>query len=161
MTEKHRLWDAKSHAELAALKSIWEGSPNYGKGALLEALRLYTRKVVPLPFWLADAVLAELICHVPKQTLKHYRRWREVRRMRDTRPVTPETAKMRPGRSYSHTELPVKEIGYEETLEWVAELLRKTSAAGSTKAIRRSYDLVEKDLPKSARYKRTYAKRIR
>jgi hypothetical protein len=114
-----------------------------------------------LPFWLARAVRAELICRVPKQALKHYLRWREVRRMRDTRPVAPETAKLRPGRRYSLTEVPVKEIGYEETVELTAELLRKTLAAGSTKAIRRSYGLVEKDLPKSARYKRTYAKRIR
>jgi hypothetical protein len=74
---------------------------------------------------------------------------------------TPDTAKMRPGRHYLLAEVPFKEIGYEETGELAAELLRKTSAAGSAKAIRRSYGLVEKDLPKSARYKRTYAKRIR
>jgi hypothetical protein len=148
-------------AELAALKAIWESSRTYGIGALLEALRLCIDNDVSLPPWLARAVRAELIRRVPEQTLIHYWRWREVRRMRDTRPITPDTAKMRPGRSYSSAELPVKEIGYEKTLELIAELLRKTSAAGSAKAISRSYGLVEKDLPKSARYKRTYAKRMR
>jgi hypothetical protein len=152
---------ARRGAELAALKAIWESSPTYGMGALFDALGLCIDNDVSLPPWLARAVRAELIRRIPKQTLIHYRRWREVRRMRDTRPVTPEAAKMRPGRRYSSAEVPVREIGYEETLEWAAELLRKTSAAGSAKAIRRSYGLVEKDLPKSARYKRTYAKRIR
>jgi hypothetical protein len=164
MTEKARrdcILAAKLHAELAALKSIWEGSPNYGMGALLEALSLCTGKVVPLPPWLARAVRAELNLRTPEQTLTHYRRWREVRRMRDTRPVTPDTAKMRPGRGYSGLELPVKEIGYEETVELAVERLRKTPAAGSAKTIKRSYSLVENDLPQSARYKRTYAKRIR
>ena len=174
MTEKHlqtiearfdriiaQKMDAKLRAELDVLKPIWEGSPNYGMGAILEALRLCANKGVPLPLWLARAVHAELIRRAPKQALKHYRRWREVRTMRDLRPLKLETEKMRPGRSYSLFGAPYKEIDYEETFEWTAERLRKTSASGSTKAIRRSYGLVENDLPKSERYKRTYTKRSR
>ena len=146
-------------AELAALKAIWESSPTYGMGALVEALGLCIDNDVSLPPWLARAVRAELIRHTPKQILIHYRRWREVRRMRDARPVAPDFAKMRPGKGYSLP--PAKEIGYEETLRLVAESLGKTPAAGSVKAIERSYGMVENDLPKTQRYKRTYAKRTR
>ena len=71
----------KAAAELAWLKRIWEGSPKYGKGALLEAFRLCMDKDLPLPPWLARAVHAELMRPTSKQVLKHYQRWREVRRM--------------------------------------------------------------------------------
>jgi hypothetical protein len=148
-------------AELAALKTIWESSRGYGMGALLEALNLCIGKDVRVPPWLARDLRAELIRRVPKRTLVHYRRWRAVRRKRDTRPVMPDAAKMQPWRGYSLAEIPVREIGYEETFAWVAEQLEKTPAKGSAKAIRRSYTLVENDLPEARRYKRTYAKRPR
>jgi len=151
----------KAETELAALKRIWEGTPKYGKGALLEAFDLCSNKEVALPPWLARAVRAELTRSISKQTLKHYRRWREGRKMRDMRPVAPDTARMRPGRRYPIDEVPPREIGYEETLEHVADLLEKTSAAGATPTIKRSYELVENDLPPSQRYQRTYAKRTR
>jgi hypothetical protein len=141
-------------AELAALKAIWESSPTYGMGALLEALGLCIDNDLSLPSWLARAVRAELMHRISKQPLIHYRRWREVRRMRDARPVTPDFAKMRPGRPYSLP--PAKEISYEATLRWAAEKL-----GSSVKAIERSYSMVENDLPKAQRYRRTYAKRTR
>lgn len=75
--------------------------------------------------------------------------------MRDERP---HTVGGKPG-SYSAHEVPHREISYDATFEWVAKQLRNTSAAGSAKAIRESYGKVEKDLPKSERYKRTYVKR--
>ena len=154
MTDKR-----KAVAEIAALERIWKGSPNYGKGALLEAFTLCTDNAMPLPHWLVGAVRAELGQSIPEQTRKHYRRWREVRKMRDERPHTLDWAKMRPGRSYpANHKLPHREIGYEETLQWVAALLEKTPAAGTPKTIKRSYELVEKELPANQRYRRTYAR---
>jgi hypothetical protein len=144
---------------LGELKAVSESSQRFGMAAVLEALNLCIDNDIPVPAWLARAVRAELIRRVPKKTLVHYRRWREIRRRRDERPVTPDTAKMRPGRGYPLP--PAREIGYPQTLEQVAELLSKTPARGSPKTIERSYGLVENDLPKALRYKRTYAKRTR
>ena len=120
----------KAAEELAALKRIWEGSPNYGVGALLEALNLCADHGASAPLWLARAIREELIYRVPKKmTLIHYRRWREVRKMRDKRPHTP----LRPGQSYPAQKVPHREISYEATFEWVAQRLEKMSAAGSPK----------------------------
>jgi hypothetical protein len=146
-------------ADLAEFRAVWEGSPKYGMGALLEALNLCVGHGMPLPRWLAKAVRAELIHRAPKRTLMHYRRWREVRRMRDTRPLTPVAAKTQLGQNYAIP--PAIEIGYEETFRWVANRLEKELGAGAAKAIKRSYALVENDLPEGMRYRRTYTKRSR
>jgi hypothetical protein len=154
--------DANQGAELAAFEAIWRGSRKYGVGALLEAFRYCGNKGVPMPLWLVHAVNAELIRRVPKQLQVDYRRWREVRKMRDTRALTPDPAD--PAKMRRLNLPPAKEIGYDETFAWVAERLRKTAAKAkenSAKTIEGSYGRVERSLPKRLRYKPTYRKRTR
>ena len=148
-------------AKLDALRPICEGSRSYGIGALLDALQLCLNNRTPLPLWLARAVFKEVDKHAPKGRIRHYRRWSEVRKMRDTRPLEPDAHNMRAGRAYDVFETPYKEISYEDTLHRAAKKLARTPASGSVKSMRNSYELVEADLPKDARYKKTYRKRAR
>ncbi len=69
--------------------------------------------------WIVRGLHAASRRRVSKLTLIHYRRWQHVRIMRDTRPIDP-------------FDIP-KEIGYDQTFEWVAQRLANTWAAGSAK----------------------------
>ena len=158
--------DAKLVVELSRLRRIWEGSREYGIGALIEAFALVTNKRQALPLWLARAIHTALVKHAPKQPFKHYRRWRHVRKMRDKRPrklIVGSTARkivMTSDRKFVKTlKRNSREIGYEETFQIVAERLKATPAAGTDRTIRDSYERVEKSLPESERYPRTYRRR--
>jgi len=160
MTEKLSRRESRIRAELDFLKPIWESSPKYGKGAALAAFDLCALNEVPFPRWLARAIGEELRRGASKQSL-HFQRWREVRKMRDTRAPEPDWTKMRPGRVYPANEVPLREIGHDETFRWVEDRLRKTPAHGSANSIERSYYIIENDLPERLRYKPTYTKRSR
>src|SRR5262245_35865263 len=89
--------EPKLAAKLAELESVWRGlgGAPYAIGALVEAFNLCAYGRAPLPLWLSRAVRAELTSQ-SKQQITHYQRWREVRKMRDTRPLSIDWSKRLP-----------------------------------------------------------------
>ena len=149
--------------ELAWLKEVYEASEKYGIGALLEAFRLCVRSGLPLPQWLAQAIHDAAVKGAKKKRLKHYKQWREVRRIRDARVrQIPLPTSGRVGLT-ALMEM-AREIGHNDTFKQVAHRLdrgcgvkkKNKGAAGAASSIETVYGEVEKSLPLSLRYRRTH-----
>jgi hypothetical protein len=147
--------------ELAWLKAVYEASEKYGIGALLEAFRLCVRNGRLLPQWLAQGMHDAAVKGVKKTRLKHYRQWREVRRIRDVRARQIPLKNVRGVVGLTALMEMAQEIGHDDTFKQVAHRLKNTGAAGKASAIETVYGEVEKSLPPSLRVERTHRKRQR
>lgn len=121
-------------ARMAALKQRWEKSGQTDFHALLGAL-IFCQ--IRLPPWLFTGLNQLLQRQLPKEPPPYHRsRWLMVLQGHDQ-----------------------DGLSWEESYEHASNALANTPARGSPGTMKRSYDLIQRDLPPTKRRPRTYRRR--